>query len=255
VSIMFAIGPDRVPPTVTITNPTLGSGQSGTISLQATVTDNVGVVGVQFKIDGVNYGAEQPGPGPSFSASLDTHTLSAGSHSVQVVARDSLGNLTTASVSFSVTNSIPSSGALTFGDYLDGDRYDLPNLTFFGGQDIGSNTGTTNRSLPSNPDPTHYQLQARLNRDVAEGANLDGDGQGQHRLRVSNMHDPGGGGGGFVVYIDYDAGNNVTSGWTNFAGGENLHCERYRYLGSDTTARTINVRADYQYVLRSGYLS
>src|SRR5439155_1160074 len=49
---------DVAPPTVALTAPAPGASVSGTVTVSATATDNVGVVGVQFKLDGVNLGAE-----------------------------------------------------------------------------------------------------------------------------------------------------------------------------------------------------
>src|SRR5438876_12000114 len=49
---------DTTAPTVSITAPTVGATVSGTITVSASATDNVGVVGVQFKRDGANLGTE-----------------------------------------------------------------------------------------------------------------------------------------------------------------------------------------------------
>ena len=49
---------DVTAPTVAITAPAGGSTVSGTISMTASASDNVGVAGVQFRLDGVNLGAE-----------------------------------------------------------------------------------------------------------------------------------------------------------------------------------------------------
>ncbi|HYL22982.1 MAG TPA: Ig-like domain-containing protein, partial [Burkholderiales bacterium] len=49
---------DTTPPSVSITSPADGSTVSGTVTLAANATDNVGVVGVQFQIDGNNFGPE-----------------------------------------------------------------------------------------------------------------------------------------------------------------------------------------------------
>src|SRR5207249_6818776 len=58
VEIPAALG-DPVSPLVAITDPIDGSTVSGTaVKVTATASDNVGVVGVQFKLDGVNLGAE-----------------------------------------------------------------------------------------------------------------------------------------------------------------------------------------------------
>src|SRR6267142_512193 len=50
--------PDTTPPSVSITAPASGATVSGTTSVTASASDNVGVVGVQFRLDGSNLGAE-----------------------------------------------------------------------------------------------------------------------------------------------------------------------------------------------------
>ncbi|MBI2669678.1 MAG: fibronectin type III domain-containing protein [Candidatus Yanofskybacteria bacterium] len=97
--------PDTTVPTVFISAPTSGSTVSGSsISVSATASDNVGVVGVQFKLDGVNLGTEVTlSP---FSISWNTTTTTNGSHMLSAVARDAAGNSTT-SPSVTVTVSQP----------------------------------------------------------------------------------------------------------------------------------------------------
>src|SRR5439155_13641495 len=50
--------PDVSPPTISITSPTNNSTVSDTITITASASDNIGVAGVQFQLDGVNYGME-----------------------------------------------------------------------------------------------------------------------------------------------------------------------------------------------------
>jgi len=57
---------------------------SGTITPAAGVSDNVGVVGVQFKMDDVNYGPELTSS--PFSVTWDTRTVTNGCHIVTAVA-------------------------------------------------------------------------------------------------------------------------------------------------------------------------
>src|SRR5207244_6082394 len=49
---------DTTPPAGSLTTPAANSAVSGTVTVAATAADNVGVVGVQFKLDDVNLGAE-----------------------------------------------------------------------------------------------------------------------------------------------------------------------------------------------------
>src|SRR5437016_2579340 len=98
---------DTTPPTVSITSPASGTIVGGTISVTASASDNVGVVGVQFLLDGVNVGAEVTAA--PYSAPWDTTTASRGSsHTLTAVARDGAGNHTTsAPVSVTVVNASP----------------------------------------------------------------------------------------------------------------------------------------------------
>src|SRR5207249_4246245 len=103
VSIAIA---DVTPPTVSMTAPSAGSTVSGTISVSASATDNVGVVGVQFKLDGANLGAELTTA--PYTISWNTTTALNGAHTLKAVARDAAGNSTTsAGVSVTVSNSVP----------------------------------------------------------------------------------------------------------------------------------------------------
>ena len=84
---------DTIKPTVSISSPISGTTVSGVITLSATATDNIGVVGVQFKVDGTNSGVEDTTS--PYSISLNTTALTNGSHIITAVARDAAGNSTT----------------------------------------------------------------------------------------------------------------------------------------------------------------
>jgi hypothetical protein len=92
---------DTIAPTVRITAPTGGT-VSGVITLTAAASDNVGVAGVQFLVDGAAYGSESTS---GYSVSCNTANLSNGSHSISAIARDAAGNKSTATaVSVTVSN-------------------------------------------------------------------------------------------------------------------------------------------------------
>ena len=99
---------DTAPPTVAISAPTAGATVSGsTVTISATASDNVGVVGVQFKLDGVNLGAEDTTAAP-YSVSWNTTTAVNGPHTLTAMARDAAGNRTTsAAVTVTVSNAAP----------------------------------------------------------------------------------------------------------------------------------------------------
>ena len=95
---------DSTPPTVSITAPTTGATVSGaTVAVAATAADNVGVVGVQFKLDGANLGAEDTTA--PYSITWNSTTATNGGHTLTAVARDAAGNSTTSAVvSVTVSN-------------------------------------------------------------------------------------------------------------------------------------------------------
>lgn len=97
--------PDTTPPVVTLTSPPSGTVVSGIITLSATATDDRGVVGVQFMLDGAALGPEDTVSPYTFT--WDTATASVGSHTLQSVARDAAGNQSTASAIVSVSGAVP----------------------------------------------------------------------------------------------------------------------------------------------------
>jgi chitodextrinase len=97
--------PDTTPPTVSLTSPSDGEVVNSTVTVAANASDNVAVVGVQFKLDGANLGAEDAAA--PYSVSWDTTTASNGTHTISAVARDAAGNTSTATASVTVDNSPP----------------------------------------------------------------------------------------------------------------------------------------------------
>lgn len=101
---------DTTPPTVSITAPVNSTSASGTITVSANASDAVGVVGVQFRLDGSALGTEDlTSP---YSISWNTTGATNASHAITAVARDAAGNQTTSSaVNVTVNNGAPPSGA------------------------------------------------------------------------------------------------------------------------------------------------
>src|SRR5206468_2194476 len=96
---------DTTAPTVFLTAPTAGATLSGAVTVSATAADNVGVAGVQFRLDGVNLGAEDTTA--PYSISWNTATAANGSHTLTAVARDAAGNVaTSAAVTVTVSNDL-----------------------------------------------------------------------------------------------------------------------------------------------------
>jgi len=99
-------GGDYEKPVVSITAPSNGATVQDTTNIQATATDNVGVVKTQYKIDSGAWTDDLTSP---YSWSWDTTTASEGSHSITVRAYDEAGNYDEDLISVTVDN-IPSTG-------------------------------------------------------------------------------------------------------------------------------------------------
>ena len=94
----MTVANDTTAPKVSITAPASGATVRKTITISATATDNVGVVGVQFKLDGANLGAEVTAA--PYAISWTTTTAPSEIHTLTAVARDAAGNT---SISSAVT--------------------------------------------------------------------------------------------------------------------------------------------------------
>jgi hypothetical protein len=111
--------PDITAPTVAITAPLDATNVWGRVPVIATASDVNGVVGVQFKLDGVNLHAEdltEP-----FEVIWQTFFLPEGAHTLTAVARDGAGNTSTsAAIAVTVHNnptgvSLTAASVITFG--------------------------------------------------------------------------------------------------------------------------------------------
>ncbi len=94
---------DTTPPTVRITAPLSGATVAGTISVQGTATDNVGVTSIELDVDGVAVATATVSP---FAFSWNTAASANGSHTLTVKAYDAANNVGSVSVSVTVSNVI-----------------------------------------------------------------------------------------------------------------------------------------------------
>ena len=95
---------DTTGPTVTITAPTAGKTESGSVTVSATATDSAGVTSVQFLLDGANAGS--PLTASPYNYVWDTTKSTNGAHTLKATAKDANGNVgTSTSVSVTVENS------------------------------------------------------------------------------------------------------------------------------------------------------
>jgi len=107
---------DTTPPTVSITSPSSGSTVSGTVTVSATASDNIGVAGVQFRVDGINIGSKDTTS--PYSISWNTTSYTNGNHILTAMAQDTSNNTTTsAAVTVNVNNVVPCTPSWQCGDW------------------------------------------------------------------------------------------------------------------------------------------
>ncbi len=108
--------PDTTPPAVAVTFPASGATVSGVVTVAASATDDVGVAGVQFLLDGNALGAEDT----ASPYTVSWTTTGNGAHTLAARARDAAGNSTTsAPVTVTVDNTAPPAPAIVAGYAFD----------------------------------------------------------------------------------------------------------------------------------------
>ncbi len=110
-SVTVTVFNDTTPPTVSITAPANGATVSGTINVSADASDDVGVAGVQFLLDGTALGAEDTAA--PYSVALDTTKIANGSHTLAATARDAAGNRASAPYSVALDTTKVANGSHT----------------------------------------------------------------------------------------------------------------------------------------------
>ncbi|HEX7862769.1 MAG TPA: LamG-like jellyroll fold domain-containing protein [Verrucomicrobiae bacterium] len=101
-----SVAGDVSAPVVSITSPAQAATVSGNVTISANATDDVGVLGVQFRVDGANVGAEDTTV--PYSISWNSAALPNGNHNITAIARDASGKQTTSSpVTVNVNNTTP----------------------------------------------------------------------------------------------------------------------------------------------------
>lgn len=157
---------DTTAPTVSLTSPAAGSTVAGTTALSATASDNTGVAGVSFTVDGTVVGSEDSSAPYQFS--WNSSTVPNGSHTIRAVARDAAGNTATSSaVTVTINNgtadttsptvsvSAPASGATVSGTVTitatASDNVGVANVQFIlDGSDLGAQDATAPYSFSWN---------------------------------------------------------------------------------------------------------
>ena len=102
-SVVVTVDNIDTPPTAAITAPVSGSTVSGTVSIAASASDDVGVAHVRFYIDGVLTSTDTNAP---YSHSWNTTTATNGLHSIRAVAQDTIGQTGEQLINVTVSNRV-----------------------------------------------------------------------------------------------------------------------------------------------------
>ena len=181
-AVPSAITTDTTPPTVAITAPASGASVSGAVTVTASASDNVGVAGVQFQLDGSNLGAEVIAS--PYSVSWDTTKSANGAHTLTAIARDAAGNKTTSvAATVSVFNAAPGNLVVLMQDAGAGNivsfHLDVTPLSIT--DSSGITTSLSNTSLPF--ELIHLDLAPSL---ALPGAKLPAGSYTSVNLAVAN---------------------------------------------------------------------
>src|SRR5206468_7794301 len=99
---------------------------AGAVSVAAAASDNVGIAGVRFTLDGAALGLEDTTA--PYAVQWDTAMTANGSHVLGAVARDAAGNTATRTVAVTVSNPVsywPGTYAVSGGTYQSGNMASL----------------------------------------------------------------------------------------------------------------------------------
>ena len=160
--------PDSTPPTAAVTAPAPGLQVSGTnVTVSASATDNIGVVGVQFLLDGSPLGSEVTSA--PYSITWNTQGSGNGTRALTARARDAAGNQTTSTpVNVFVWNvAAINIDAVAFGD-KDNDSGSTVTTSSFS-TTAGSELllAFVGAAIPTAPAPTPRSHHDRRRSDVA----------------------------------------------------------------------------------------
>jgi YD repeat-containing protein len=102
---------DRSAPTLNLNTPTNAGTYSATVPLVGKGSDNLGLMGAEYQIDGKPAVAVTLDPEGNFNLNLSPSDLTAGSHNIDVRLTDIAGNITTTSLNFNTGNNFTISPA------------------------------------------------------------------------------------------------------------------------------------------------
>ncbi|MBN2088761.1 hypothetical protein JW964_04075 [candidate division KSB1 bacterium] len=139
--------PDKTAPTVQITNPADKANISGTVLIQATASDNIGVTKVEFFVDNASENIDNAQP---WEYNWNSSKVTDGSHTITAKAYDEAGNSATATV---VTITVKNAFEISFSNAVFTDI--LINVTGIGSRTIQPGAKETFQ-FASNPGQVIY---------------------------------------------------------------------------------------------------
>jgi hypothetical protein len=148
---------DTTPPTTSITSPAIGATVSGTTTVTASASDDVGVSRVELYVDGVLTGSDTTSP---YQIDWNTTTVTNGGHGLQTRAVDGAGNVgSSAVVNVTVSNATGGGELIVNGGFegsatpwvLSGNAY------WSNGGNQHSGTGYSVLGFYNNANGTEYQ--------------------------------------------------------------------------------------------------
>jgi len=110
IKIQNGVITDVTKPTITITAPTANASVSGSLAVNASASDNVGVTKVDFRVDGLASVSDASSP---FTATFNTTALPNGSRAITATAFDAAGNSQSTSVTVNVQNAAQQAFAIS----------------------------------------------------------------------------------------------------------------------------------------------
>jgi hypothetical protein len=206
---------DTMPPSVSASE----SGTSGTITLSATASDNVGVTRVEFLVDGALKATDTTSP---YSATLDSTTLTNGSHTLTAKAYDAAGlSTSSAAVGFSVSNVIVEPPSTQFNEAESNGSVAAANTVAHSYKTIVGTMGNTT-------DKDYFALSLAANETVKVDM-AGGPAGADYDLYLVNSADG---------TLKSSTGGTVaeTLSYTNGATAATVYAKVISYSGSSTTA-------------------
>ena len=156
---------DSTPPAVSMTAPADGATLSGSVAVSANASDNVGVVGVQFLLDGTNLQSEDTTA--PYSILWDTTSTSNTTHTLSARARDAAGNTVLSTPRTVTVNYTAQQTKFTLGDRVKVTTKKLNVRATPGGKNLGFHKLSDQGSVLAGPTTANGYSWYNINYDTA----------------------------------------------------------------------------------------